>query len=105
MAIGSETLWQRLFRGVRRVRQQPAWSHFAGPDWLDRIMDVAVTDRYHAKQGRSTGRWILHADGRRLAVYLKRHYQLPWWQGFLAALWPDRGWSPAVQEWQHLEWA
>ena len=23
----------------------------------------------------------------------------------LAALWPNRGWSPALQEWDHLEWA
>jgi heptose I phosphotransferase len=68
-------------------------------------MAVAVTDRFHAKQGRSTGRWILEADGRRLAVYLKRHYRLPWWRGLLAALWPDAGWSPAVQEWRHLHWA
>ena len=22
-----------------------------------------------------------------------------------ATLWPDTGWSPALQEWQHLEWA
>ena len=35
------------------------------PDWADRIMDVAVTDRFHAKQGRSTGRWVLDATARR----------------------------------------
>ena len=73
-------------------------------------MAVAVTDRFHAKQGRSTGRWILQArrraaGARRLSVYLKRHYELPWWRGLLASLWPGRGWSPAMQEWQHLEWA
>jgi heptose I phosphotransferase len=84
---------------------------FAGPDWPDRIMDVAVTDRFQAKQGRSTGRWVLHAPAeagrkaRRLSVYLKRHYVLPWWQGLLAALWPGCGWSPALREWRHLEWA
>jgi len=101
----SETVWQRLRRGARRLCQQPDWTDFAGPNWADHIMTVAVTDRFHAKQGRSTGRWILRADGRRLAVYLKRHYSLPWWRGWLAALWPNRGWSPAVQEWRHLEWA
>src|SRR5207244_2926620 len=53
----------------------------------------------------STGRWVLHAGEQRLAVYLKRHYRLSWWRGMLAAFWPDAGWSPAVQEWQHLEWA
>jgi heptose I phosphotransferase len=100
-----ETLWQRLFRGVRRLRQRPDWPAFAGPDWAERIMTAEVTDRFHAKQGRSTGRWVLHAGAGRLAVYLKRHYRLPWWRGLLAALWPDAGWSPALQEVRHLEWA
>src|SRR5262249_50700342 len=51
-------------------------------------------------------RWSLRAeDGRRLVVYLKRHYRLPWWDGLVAALWPDAGRSPAVQEWRHLQWA
>jgi heptose I phosphotransferase len=71
-------------------------------------MNVAVTDRFHAKQGRSTGRWILYADGResrRLSVYLKRHYRLPWWDRLLASFWPGGGRSPAFQEWEHLEWA
>lgn len=99
------SLWQRLTRGVRRLWQRSDWDHFAGADWPDRIMGVAVTDCFHAKQGRSTGRWISQAGDRRLAVYLKRHYRLPWWQGVLATLWPSRGWSPAWQEWEHLEWA
>src|SRR5262245_26416989 len=101
----SGTLWRRLARGVWRLRERPDWSAFAGPGWAEHIMDAAVTDRFHAKQGRSTGRWILHAGGRRLAVYLKRHYRLPWWRGLLAALWPGRGWSPALEEWEHLAWA
>ena len=101
-------LWQRLFRGTRRLRQRPDWGRLAGGDWADRLMDVAVTDRFHAKQGRSTGRWVLREPGPGepgLTVYLKRHYQLPWWLGWAAALWPGRDWSPAMQEWAHLEWA
>jgi heptose I phosphotransferase len=101
----SDTLWHRIIRGTRRIRQRPDWSQFAGPDWADAILQVAVTDDFHAKQGKSTGRWILHSQGRRLAVYLKRHYRLPWWNGLLATLWPDGGWSPALQEWHNLEWA
>jgi heptose I phosphotransferase len=100
-----ETLWQRLVHGVRRLRQRQDWCDYAGSDWAERIMQVAVTDRFHAKQGRSTGRWILQGHGGRLAVYLKRHYRLARWRGLLAALWPDRGWSPALQEYRHLEWA
>jgi heptose I phosphotransferase len=103
--VKGESLWQRLARGVRRVRQRPDWARFAGADWPERIMEVAVTDRFHAKQGRSTGRWVLQAGGERLGVYLKRHYVLPRWRGLLAALWPAAGWSPALEEWDHLEWA
>ena len=100
-----DSLWTRLWRGVARVKERPDWSEFAGTDWVERIMEVIVTDDFHAKQGRSTGRWVLHENGKRLSVYLKRHYRLPWWQGILAALFPNRGWSPALQEWEHLEWA
>jgi Lipopolysaccharide kinase (Kdo/WaaP) family len=99
------TLWQRLVHGVRHVQERPDWCAFAGADWQERIMDVPLTDDFHAKQGRSTGRWVLHGDGRSLAVYLKRHYRLSWWQGLLATLWPGHGWSPALVEARHLDWA
>jgi heptose I phosphotransferase len=100
-----ETLWVRLCRGVRRLRQRADWPHFVGADWADRIMGLAITDRLHVKQGRSIARWALESDSRQLTVYLKRHYRLPRWRGLLATLWPDAGWSPALQEWQHLQWA
>jgi heptose I phosphotransferase len=104
-AAARETLWQRLVRGTRRLRQRADWVEFVGADWPDRIMELPVTDDYHAKQGRSTGRLVLEENGRRLAVYLKRHFELPWWQGWLAWLRPNRGWSPALRERRHLEWA
>ena len=100
-----DTLWQRLVRGARRLRHRPDWDEVLGPGWPDRVMSVAVTDRFHAKQGRSTGRLILQQSGLTLPVYLKRHYQLPWWRRLLATLWPGRGWSPALEEARHLEWA
>src|SRR5262249_42215948 len=100
-----ETLWSRLARGVTRLWQREDWPRFAGEDWAQRIMDVAVTDRFHAKQGRSTGGVVLQADGRQLVVYLKRHYRLPRWLGFVAAFWPSRGWSPAFEEYRNLKWA
>jgi heptose I phosphotransferase len=108
LAVNCNSLWRRLVGGARRLRQRADWPLFAGADWADRIMGVEVTDRFHAKQGRSTGRWILHAPSdpaRRLSVYLKRHYQLPRWQGLLATLFPGGDWSPAMQELRHLEWA
>jgi heptose I phosphotransferase len=103
--MAPESPWQRLVSGVRRICQRYDWVRFVAPGWADRIMSVNVTDRFHAKQGRSTGRWVLQAHGQKLSVYLKRHYQLSRWLGFLAFLWPDAGWSPAMREWRNLEWA
>jgi heptose I phosphotransferase len=100
-----DSLWRRLVRGSRRLSRRDDWHALLGPDWADRVMALDVTDRFHAKQGRSTGRLILSGEGRRLSVYLKRHYRLPRWLGLLTALWPGRGWSPALEEMKHLEWA
>jgi hypothetical protein len=100
------SLWRRLLRGFRKLRAAPNWSDFAGPNWPARIMAEEVTDRFHAKQGRSIGRWsLIAADGRQLVVYLKRHYRLPRIAGLLSLLFPGRAWSPGLQEWEHLTWA
>jgi hypothetical protein len=101
----NDGIWQRLIRGTRRAWQRSDWEEFVGPGWSDQVMTVAVTDRFHAKQGRSTGRWILLKNDRRLAVYLKRHYRLPWGSSLLASLWPRAGLSPAFRELRHLQWA
>jgi Lipopolysaccharide kinase (Kdo/WaaP) family len=102
--VGS--LWSRWAHGFRKVRTAPDWQEFAGPDWLDRIMSVEVTDRLFKKQGRSIARWTLTAaNGRQLVVFLKRHYVLPRKHGLLAVLFPRRARSPALQEWEHLNWA
>lgn len=110
-----DTFWRRLFGTVHRLRARDDWARFAGPGWVERIMHLPVTDRFHTKQGRSVGRLQLQADQTdqgaappspdHLTVYLKRHYKLTWWQGWMATLFPGRGWSPALQEWEHLEWA
>jgi heptose I phosphotransferase len=101
----SASFWQRLCRGTAIHEQRSDWPQYVGEDWPEQIMDVAVTDRFHAKQGRSTGRWILRGPRGPLSVYLKRHYRLPRWRGLLATVWPAHGWSPALEEWRHLEWA
>jgi hypothetical protein len=99
----NETFWHRLVRGVRRLRQRPDWAQFAGQNWPEQIMRVAVTDNFHAKQGRTTGRWVLRISQQHLVVYLKRHYRLPIWRGIMATFWPKAGWSPAFREWRHLQ--
>lgn len=103
--MSREGFWSRLFRGTRRLLARTDWEQLSGRDWPERVMAVPVTDRFHAKQGRSTGRLILQQDDRRLAVYLKRHHKLSWWRGLLAAVWPGGAWSPALQEFHHLQWA
>lgn len=100
-----DSFWQRLWRGVKRFRGRPDWEQALGEGWQERVMDTPVTDHFHAKQGRSTGRLILDGEERQLAVYLKRHYKLPRVLGFLATFWPGKGWSPALDEYHHLEWA
>lgn len=101
----SGSFFQRLFRRVWRVSCRQDWLTFVDADWPEQIMTVEVTDRFHAKQGRSTGRWVLRKNGQLLSVYLKRHYRLPWWHGLLATLWPSRNYSPAMQEATNLTWA
>ena len=98
-------LLRRLFVGTQQFHVHADWNAFAGAGWQDRIMQVAATDDFHAKQGRSTGRLVLKSGDRNLAVYLKRHYHLPRWRGLMMALWPGRDWSPAQQERARLAWA
>jgi heptose I phosphotransferase len=125
------TFWQRLLRGSWQVAAQPDWADFAGPAWTERIMSIQLSDQFHAKQGRSTGRWVMHRQGsgvssrlsaagdrlsaesrqpiaesrEQLVVFLKRHYGLSRWRGLLATLFPSAGWSPAMQESRHLDHA
>jgi Lipopolysaccharide kinase (Kdo/WaaP) family len=97
--------WRRLTSGERRLEHRPDWPRFAGEDYADRIMTIAVTDQHHSKQHRSIGRWVLRSDGEECVVYLKRHYTAPWWRRILAMLKPGNGWSAAAVEWRRLHWA
>jgi heptose I phosphotransferase len=67
------------------------------------VMDLECRDRFHAKQGRSTARVVLHQADRPLPVYLKRHFRLPWAARVRALLNPAGRHSPAAAEWVRLE--
>jgi heptose I phosphotransferase len=95
--------WRRLTQGQWIEHARSDWVSVLGRDWTQEIMQVRVTDRFHAKQGRSTGRWLVPRSG--LSVYLKRHYELSRWKGVLATFWPRGQWSPAFREWANLDWA
>jgi heptose I phosphotransferase len=104
MSQARPSFWRRLLYGARYLHARADWDALVGAGWPDRVMQLGVTDDFHQKQGRSTGRLVLRSGGRQLAVYLKRHYRLPRWRGLLAGLWPGGCWSPALQEDANLEW-
>ena len=83
-------------------------------------MTLDSRDRLHAKQGRSTARVVFHppaastnsglgaadfvvSPARPVAVYLKRHFRLPWLARLAALFDPAGRHSPAAAEWAHLE--
>jgi heptose I phosphotransferase len=101
MTLAGGTFWQRLTRGVWRTRRDADWPDLAPDD----ILGTDARDRFHAKQSRSIARWSLHGPSKRWVVYLKRHYRAACSRGWLATLWPGRGWSAAWQEAEHLRWA
>jgi heptose I phosphotransferase len=98
-------LMNRLFRGARRLWARADWLAALGDDYADRIMEAPLTDRIHAKQGRSTGRWFVGDPAIPLRVYLKRHRRLSLLTRVLATLWPSANWSPGWTEHAHLLWA
>jgi tRNA A-37 threonylcarbamoyl transferase component Bud32 len=89
-----------------RVASIEEFAEFAGPDWVATVLTDPSPEELHAKQGRTISLWTLTAnDGRTLRMYLKRHFRLPRWHGWLAKLLPGRAWSPGLQEWHNLNWA
>jgi heptose I phosphotransferase len=66
------------------------------------VMDLSSTDRFHAKQGRSTARVVFHGPDGPLPVYLKRHYRLSWWSRLAALVDPAGRHSPGGAEFAHL---
>jgi len=101
MTSRGSSFWQRLVHGVWRSARDAEWPDLAPDD----VLGADAHDRFHAKQGRSIVRWSLHGPSKRWVVYLKRHYRAPRWHGWLASVWPRRGWSAAWREADHLRWA
>jgi heptose I phosphotransferase len=81
------------------------WSTADAPSSTREVLSLQPQDRYHAKQGRSTGRWVLGSGKRTLRVFIKRHHELPWRLRLAATLWPKAGWSPSWHEYRQLDWA
>ncbi|MBL8823588.1 MAG: lipopolysaccharide kinase [Planctomycetia bacterium] len=89
---------------AKSVWQQtsPVWKQHVNKADAEQVMDWPVSDDFHTKQGRSTGRIVIHPQ---LSIYLKRHWKFTWREQLHARIKPSANWSPAQQEWHHLQWA
>ncbi len=93
----------RLFKGVRWTWTSADYRAALPADLDQTVMSLDATDRLHAKQGRSTARVRFDSPWGPLAVYLKRHYRLPWPARVAALLHPSGRFTPAAHELAHLE--
>lgn len=96
-------LWRRLTRGTRWSWIDDRYRDALPDDFDARAMTLEGRDRLHAKQGRSTARFVFHKGERRVSVYLKRHFRLPWPARLAATADPAGRHSPGAAEWAHLE--
>jgi heptose I phosphotransferase len=97
------SLWERWARGVSWSWINETYRAQLPHDFPALVLMLESSDRYHAKQGRSTARVVLGTNGRALPVYLKRHLRLPWATRLAALFHPAGRYSPAAMEWAHLE--
>ncbi len=70
----------------------------ASADDYGSLAQLAPMDDYVEKQGRSTGRYRIAADGEVINFYLKKYLRLPWWRRWLA----PASWFPGPVEWANL---
>jgi heptose I phosphotransferase len=97
------TFLDRLLHGTRWAWTDERHRDRLPADLAESVMAIQSSDRFHAKQGRSTARVRFDATGGPLSVYLKRHDRLPWFNRMAALLHPGGGHTPATAEWRHLE--
>jgi len=97
------SLWERWARGVSWTWINERFRTRLPEDFDATVMSLESRDRFHAKQGRSTARVVLETADRPLAVYLKRHFRLPWPARLAALLDPAGRHSPAAAEWSNLK--
>ena len=93
----------RLLRGTRWAWLDERHRAALPANLAESAMAIDSTDRFHAKQGRTTARVRFDAPGGPLSVYLKRHDGLPWSSRLAALIHPSGHHTPATTEWRHLE--
>lgn len=95
--------WQRLVRGSRWTWLDERFRSALPVDLDETVMAIESSDRFHAKQGRSTARVVFHGLSGPLPVYLKRHVRLPWTSRLAALVDPRGKHTPGAAEFAHLE--
>jgi heptose I phosphotransferase len=101
--VNHASFWDRLVRGTRWTWLAERYRTALPADLEATVMGLESRDRLHAKQGRSTARVHFHTGEGPLAVYLKRHYRLPWRSRLAALMHPGGLHSPAKSEWANLK--
>lgn len=102
MKGGHGSFWQRLVRGTRWIWLDERYRAALPADLDETVMTLESRDRYHAKQGRSTARFVFHGPDGPVPVYLKRHDQLPWPARLAALVDPSGRHTPGAAEFAHL---
>jgi heptose I phosphotransferase len=102
MTGGHGSFWQRLVRGTRWTWLDERYRAALPADLDETVMTLESRDRYHAKQGRSTARFVFHGPGGPVPVYLKRHDRLPWPARLAALVDPSGRHTPGAAEFAHL---
>ena len=95
--------FDRLFRGTRWAWTAERHRAALPVDLAESAMSIESTDRFHAKQGRTTARVRFDGADGPLSVYLKRHDGLPWTSRLAAIVHPSGRHTPATTEWRHLD--
>lgn len=103
--MSSGSFWQRLVHGSRWLWLSERHRAVLPADLAATVMQIRSSDRFHAKQGRSTARVRFESAGGSLSVYLKRHYHLPLASRLAALIDPGGHHTPATAELRHLDQA
>ena len=97
------SLLRRMTRGIERSVRSERYQNMLPDDLETKVMAIESSDRYHAKQGRSTVRVRFETGSGTLSVYLKRHFRLGRLARISAWLDPSEWRSPAGIERANLD--
>lgn len=95
---------KRWYVGQCEMRCAYDWPSYVGVTWATDLLDEAVVDQFHTKQGRTIGRRLFFHGDNVLITYIKIHYKFSLFLRLVAFFFPDKYWSHALREWKWLCW-